>query len=128
VSVLRLSRAEARRIAVRAQLLDAQRPTDLLETGRHLTFLQIDPTAAIAPAADLVAWSRLGSEYEPAQLKHALEQERTLFERDALVRAISDVGLYLAGAEDWPLENSGLAQRADCLAASARYPIFDTWS
>jgi uncharacterized protein len=102
VSVLRLSRAEARRIAVRAQLLDARRPTDLLETVRHLTFLQIDPTAAIAPAADLVAWSRLGSAYQPAHLKQALEGDRTLFERDALVRPIGDVGLYLAGAEDWP--------------------------
>jgi hypothetical protein len=103
VSVLRLSRAEARRIAVRAQLLDARRPTDLVETVRHLTFLQIDPTAAIAPAADLVAWSRLGSEYQPAHLKQALEQDRTLFERDALVRPASDLGLYLAGAADWPV-------------------------
>jgi uncharacterized protein len=103
VSVLRLSRAEARRIAIRAQLLDARRPTDLVETVRHLTFLQIDPTAAIAPAADLVVWSRLGSGYRPAQLKQALEQDRTLFERDALVRPTSDLGLYLAGAADWPV-------------------------
>jgi len=102
VSVLRLSRAEARRIAVRAQLLDAQRPTDLLEAVNHLTFLQIDPTAAIAPAADLVAWSRLGSGYRPADLKQALEQDRTLFELDALIRPISDVGLCLAGAADFP--------------------------
>ncbi len=102
MSVLRLSRAEARRIAVRAQLLDAQRPTDLLEAVNHLTFLQIDPTAAIAPAADLVAWSRLGSGYRPADLKQALEQDRTLFELDALIRPISDVGLCLAGAADFP--------------------------
>jgi len=33
---------------------------------RHLTLLQLDPTAAIAPNADLVAWSRLGSSYSPA--------------------------------------------------------------
>jgi uncharacterized protein YcaQ len=98
MSVLQLSRAEARRIAVRAQLLDAQRPTDLLEVVTHLTFLQIDPTAAIAPAADLVAWSRLGSAYQPAHLQQALEQDRTLFEQNALVRPMSDVGLYLAGA------------------------------
>jgi len=98
----RLTRAEARRIAVRAQLLDAQRPTDLQDIVNHLTLLQIDPTAAIAPAADLVAWSRLGSAYEPEQLKQALEQERALFELDATVRPMGDVGLYLAGAEDWP--------------------------
>jgi hypothetical protein len=99
--VLELSRAEARRIAVGAQLLDARRPTDLLDVVTQLTFLQIDPTAAIAPAADLVAWSRLGAAYEPAHLQQALEK-RTLFEHNALIRPMSDVGLYLAGATDWP--------------------------
>ena len=75
-----LTRDEARRIAIRAQLLDAPRPTDLLAVVRQLTLLQIDPTAAVAPNADLVAWSRLGSSYEPAHLQQALEQDRTLFE------------------------------------------------
>jgi hypothetical protein len=98
----RLTKAEARRIAVRAQLLDTPRPTELLTVVERLTLLQIDPTAAIAPSADLVAWSRLGSAYQPAHLQEALEQERTLFEHNALVRPMSDVGLYLAGAADWP--------------------------
>ena len=102
MAVHELSRAEAGRIAIRAQLLDANRPTDLLEMVDHLTFLQIDPTAAIAPAADLVAWTRLGGTYRPEQLRKALEEDRTLFEHDALVRPMSDVGLYLAGASDWP--------------------------
>jgi hypothetical protein len=102
VDVHNLSQAEARRIAVRAQLLTEDRPADLFEVVDRLTFLQIDPTAAIAPAADLVAWSRLGSTYEPAQLKQALEDDRTLFEHNALVRPMSDVGLCLAGAADWP--------------------------
>ena len=97
-----LTKEQARRIAVRAQLLDAPRPTELLEVVRQLTLLQVDPTAAIAPSADLVAWSRLGSAYEPAELKHALEQDRTLFELDAMVRPMSDLGLYLAGAADHP--------------------------
>jgi len=64
--------------------------------------LQVDPTAAIAPSADLVAWSRLGSAYRPDHLRQALEQDRTLFEHNALVRPMSDVGLYLAGAADQP--------------------------
>jgi len=100
--VHRLTREQARRIAVRAQLLDAPRPTDLLTVVQRLTLLQIDPTAAIAPSADLVAWSRLGSAYRPDDLKRALEQDRTLFELDALVRPMSDLGLYLAGAADFP--------------------------
>jgi uncharacterized protein len=102
VSVHRLTKAQARRIAVQAQLLDAPRPTELLTVVRELTMLQIDPTAAIAPSADLVAWSRLGPAYRPAHLQQALEQERTLFEHNALVRPMSDLGLYLAGAADLP--------------------------
>jgi uncharacterized protein YcaQ len=100
--VHRLTKAQARRIAVRAQLLDAPRPTELLKVVQQLTLLQIDPTAAIAPSADLVAWSRLGSAYEPAHLKQAHEDDRTLFELDAMVRPMSDLGLYLAGAADFP--------------------------
>jgi len=56
-----LSRADARRIAVRAQLLAGERPTDLFEVVRHLMVLQAEPTSAVAPSADLVLWSRLGS-------------------------------------------------------------------
>ena len=100
--VHRLTKAQARRVAVRAQLLDAPRPADLLEVVQRLTLLQIDPTAAVAPNADLVAWSRLGSAYDPADLRRALEQDRALFEHNALVRPTSDLGLYLAGAAEWP--------------------------
>jgi uncharacterized protein YcaQ len=97
-----LSKEQARRMAVRAQLLDAPRPTDLLAVVQQLTMLQIDPTAAIAPSADLVAWSRLGSSYRPDDLKQAVEEDRTLFELDAMVRPMSDVGLHLAGAAEFP--------------------------
>ena len=98
----RLTKEQARKIVIRAQLLDAARPTDLLTVVDRLTLLQLDPTAAIAPSADLVAWSRLGSTYRPADLKQALEVDRTLFELGALVRPIGDLGLYLAGAADRP--------------------------
>lgn len=93
--MLELSRDQARRIAVRAQLLTADRPTGLVETVRRLTMLQLDPTAAIAPSADLVAWSRLGAAYRPEHLTRALA-ERELFELGAVVRPMTDVGLYLA--------------------------------
>ena len=99
---LQLTREQARRIAVRAQLLDARRPADLVETVRHLTLLQLDPTAAVAPSADLVAWSRLGPAYRPEHLTQALEQDRALFEHDALVRPMADAGLVLAEAASWP--------------------------
>jgi uncharacterized protein YcaQ len=98
----RLTKAQARRLAVRAQLLDAPRPTDLVEVVRKLTLLQIDPTAAIAPSADLVLWSRLGESYSLGDLKRALEEDRSLFELDALIRPVEDLGLYLAGAAERP--------------------------
>ena len=98
----RLDRAEARRIAVRAQVLDAQRPTELLAVVHQLTFLQLDPTAAVAPNADLVAWSRLGAAYQPDHLQQAIERDRTLFEHRAMVRPMADLGLHLADMAAWP--------------------------
>jgi uncharacterized protein len=94
--VHRLTKMQARRIAVRAQLLDAPRPRDLLAVVERLTLLQADPTAAVAPNADLVAWSRLGSSYRPEQLKRALEVDRSLFEFNALIRPMRDLGLHLS--------------------------------
>jgi uncharacterized protein YcaQ len=94
--VHRLSLDEARRIAVGAQLLGAERPAELVPMVEHLTFLQIDPTAAIAPSADLVAWSRIGADHRPEDLTRALEEDRTLFELNAMVRPMSDLPLYRA--------------------------------
>jgi uncharacterized protein YcaQ len=102
MKVHHLDRTQARRLAVRAQMLDAEHPTDLVAVVEQLTFLQIDPTAAIAPSADLVAWSRVGSTYRPEHLRRALEQDKTLYEHNALVRPMSDLGLYLASMAIWP--------------------------
>jgi uncharacterized protein len=106
VTVHQLSRADARRIAVRAQLLDSRRPAGLLEMVRHLTLLQIDPTAAVAPNADLVAWSRLGSSYAPAELDTALA-DRTLVELRAMIRPAEDVALYRADMAGWDSATRG---------------------
>ena len=114
---IHLTRDDARRIAIRAQWLDAPRPTDLLELIDRLTFLQIDPTAAIAPSADLVAWSRLGSAYRPTDLQHELEVERSLFEHDALIRPMADLRLFLAEMQAPPV----WAKARDWLAANDRF-------
>jgi uncharacterized protein YcaQ len=105
-SAHRLTKARARRVAVHAQLLDARRPTDLLEVVSHLTFLQLDPTAAIAPSADLVAWTRLGDAYRPEHLTQALERDRTLYEVRAIVRPTADLGLHLAEMAAWPFADA----------------------
>jgi uncharacterized protein YcaQ len=100
VSVHELSRTEARRIAVRAQCLDRTRPAGLLDVVRRLTLLQLDPTAAVAPNADLVVWSRLGSSYAPAELRAALEN-RALIELKAMIRPAEDIALYRAEMAGW---------------------------
>jgi uncharacterized protein len=108
VSVHELSRDEARRIAVRAQLLDGSRVAGLLDVVRRLTLLQLDPVSAIAPSADLVAWSRLGSAYSPAELDGAL-RDRTLLELRAMVRPAGDLALYRADMARWdPAERGEL--------------------
>jgi uncharacterized protein len=99
--VYRLSGQDARRVAVRAQLLQRERPAGLLPVVRHLTLLQLDPTSAVAPSADLVAWSRLGSSYCPGDLRAALD-DRQLIELGALVRPAEDLALYRAEMAQWP--------------------------
>src|SRR3954468_3464599 len=96
-----LSRTEARRIAVRAQLLTADRPTDLPDMVRRLTLLQSDATDAVAPSADLVAWSRLGRGYRPEQLAEAL-RDGSLIELRGMIRPGEDIALYRAEMAAWP--------------------------
>jgi uncharacterized protein YcaQ len=105
-----LSLQDARRIAVTAQLLDGgsrgDRPATLLDTVRHLTFVQIEHTAPLAPTADLVLHSRLGAEYSPDDLEAALFRDFTLFEFDLLVRPMDDLPLFRAQMAAWPERES----------------------
>ncbi|AKU17966.1 DNA glycosylase AlkZ-like family protein [Luteipulveratus mongoliensis] len=101
MTVHELSRADARRLAVRAQLLDRQRPTDLMDVVRHLTLLQVDAVKAVAPSADLVAWSRLGPAYDPEQLARAV-RDQTLVEFRTMLRPREDLALYRADMAQWP--------------------------
>jgi uncharacterized protein YcaQ len=121
----RLTRIEARRIAIRAQMLSAERPHELATVVDQLTFLQLDPTAVVAPSADFVAWSRLGNAYATDHLQQALERHRTLFEHRfqateveppmAMVRPMADLSLFLAEMAAWP---SGSARRLEWMAAN----------
>jgi uncharacterized protein YcaQ len=97
----RLTGEQARRIAVQAQLLGTPRPTDLLDVVWRLTFVQHDPIAAIAPSADLVLWSRLGSSYDPGELRDALDEQR-LIDHHGMIRPAEDLALYRAEMAIWP--------------------------
>jgi uncharacterized protein YcaQ len=77
-----ISLEEARRIAVRAQLLDGS-ARGILDTVRRLGFLQLDPIATVATPQQLVLWSRLGS-FDTTELER-LVASRELFEWNAFL-------------------------------------------
>ena len=90
-----LTRQDARRSVLRATLLDADRPTDLMSVVERLTALPVEPTRAIAPSYDLVCWSRLGPAYEPEDLDDLL-RARDLYEDADGIRPMADLRLHLA--------------------------------
>jgi uncharacterized protein YcaQ len=92
--VRKVTPEEARRIAVRAQVLDGS-ATNLLDTVHRLGFLQIDTISTVAPPQYLVPWSRLGP-YEPGELDRLLWEERKLFEWGAFIWPIEDLPLIQA--------------------------------
>ncbi|MEP9365326.1 crosslink repair DNA glycosylase YcaQ family protein [Nocardioides sp. CN2-186] len=99
--MLELSRTDARRIAVRAQLLAEPCPTDLLAVVRHLTAIQHDQTAHVAPSADLVLWSRLGASYALGDVEAPLEEGR-IVDLCGFLRPVEDVRLFRDAMARWP--------------------------
>jgi uncharacterized protein YcaQ len=97
--VIEVSIEQARRIAVRAQLLDGS-ATGVLDTVRRLGFLQLDPISTVAPPQQLVLWSRLGP-FDRSELDRLLWDERTLVEWNA----------YLYPSEDLPLLQARMRRR-----------------
>ena len=63
--------------------------------------LQLDPVSAVAPSADLVAWSRLGAAYHPDDLKAAIASQ-SVIELRAFLRPAEDFALYRADMAAWP--------------------------
>lgn len=96
-----LSADEARRIAVRAQLLTAPRPDDLLELVRHLQIVQVEPTASVVSSAELVCWSRLGASYRRGDLHDAVATG-LLVELRSMLRPAEDLALFRAEMAAWP--------------------------
>lgn len=73
----------------------------MMKTIRHLTMVQLDGTSAVAPSADLVLWSRLGSSYSPSALRVALEKH-TVVDLRGMIRPSEDIALYRADMAQWP--------------------------
>ena len=96
-----LSRRDARRVAVRAQLLDSPRPKDVLQVVRRLTLLQVDLTRHVEHNADLVLWSRLGAAYDRDELER-LRVDGDLVELQMMLRPAEDLALFRADMRAWP--------------------------
>jgi uncharacterized protein YcaQ len=111
-----VSPEDARRIAVRAQLLEGS-ATTVLDTVRRLGFLQIDPISSVAPPQQLVLWSRLGP-YDVDELDRLLWEERKLFEWRAFIYPAEDLALLRArmrrplrkNAREWLAENRSFSR------------------
>ncbi len=83
MTALNLSRQDARRFAVKKQLLSGQRPpltsAGVMEVFRALGCVQLDPIRAVERTQYLVLWSRMGN--FDRQLLHQVQfEERQLFE------------------------------------------------
>jgi uncharacterized protein YcaQ len=116
MAIHQLSIDEARQIAVRAAGLDAHRPDTVLDLVRQIAMLRVELTPTVTPAADHVAWSRLGSSYTPADTQQAVT-DGELFERGWMLRPMSDLPLYRASMRTWATR----AQAGGWLASNAAF-------
>ena len=112
-----VSLLQARRIAVRAQLLDGS-ATDVLSVVRRLGFLQMDPISTIAPPQQLVLHARLAG-FEASELDRLLWEERKLFEWNAFIWPVEDLPLVRARMRR--RRATGNAFVRDFLEANARF-------
>jgi uncharacterized protein YcaQ len=96
---VKVTLAEARRLAIAAQRLGGIRPrptrAGVLQVIRDIGYLQLDPTNVVARNPYLVLWSRL-HRYDPTLLDDLLTRHRELFETPSLILPISDLPLHAA--------------------------------
>jgi hypothetical protein len=115
----RLTLDEARRIAVRAQLLDADRPAHPVEVAEQLGAIKIDPTSVIAPCEHTMLWTRIGFPYEPGQLSKAAWEDRLLFELDGAYRPMGLLPHLLVELRRWTQRD----RVRDWMAANADFRV-----
>jgi uncharacterized protein YcaQ len=113
----------ARRIAIRAAMLDQQLPpteASVLNVIRHFDGIQIDPTRTVERTQYLVLWSRLG-DYDRALVDKVIAN-RHAFEYDAFIVPVERLPelrhlgqVWITGKGDW-------RQRArDFIAGNAEF-------
>jgi uncharacterized protein YcaQ len=118
--VIELTLAEARRLALSAQLLDGSAPKTVTEVVQALGSVQVDPVSSVARAERMVLFSRLGP-YDVGELSAALDRGE-LFEYWAHIVPATDYGIHRETMRRYP---SGDLTRAryvrEWLAANAAF-------
>jgi uncharacterized protein YcaQ len=99
--MIKLTLADARKLAVAAQLLDAPRPRSILAIVEWLGSLQMDPTSAVARSERLVLWSRLGN-YDLAELDRLRWETHELFDYWAHIVPASDYVIHRETMRRYP--------------------------
>ncbi len=98
MSDLEISQRAARRLAIDAQLLGAERQSadrrGILAIVDRVIWLQLDPTSAVARSHLLVLWSRLG-QYEREDVARLIYRDQRLFEWRAFVYPTRHLPFYL---------------------------------
>lgn len=122
-AAVHLSRDEARRIAVRAAMLDGSAQVDSIDAVvRGLAMVRVELTSIVMPAADHVLYSRLGDAVRPGDAERALASGR-VWERTWMLRPLSHLPLFTAGFRTW-LDRSGARGWVDA-NAEFRQSILD---
>jgi uncharacterized protein YcaQ len=102
VEAVSVSRRRARQLAVMGQLLDAPRPSSIMDVVAGLTEVQMDPTSAVARTEHLVLFSRLGWRFRVADLERLLWDERALFEYEAHIVPTADLPIHRISMRRYP--------------------------
>jgi uncharacterized protein YcaQ len=125
-AVRTISRRDARRAAIRGQLLAFPRPASILDVVRGLGMVQLDPTAVVARTDQLVLFSRLGTRFRVEELERLLWKERELFEYWVHIVPTEDLPIHRVSMRRYPLGGSygGSVRRryeAEWLRANAAF-------
>ncbi len=105
-TAVHLSADEARRIAVRAALLDGTATDSALDdVVRALAMVRVELTTIVMPAADHVLYSRLGNAVRPGDAERVLARGG-LWERTWMLRPLEHLPLFTAGFRTW-LDRAG---------------------
>jgi uncharacterized protein len=98
---IRLTLAQARRLAVASQLLPAPPGTGILDFTRHVGYLQLDPTNSIARSHELVLFSRLGH-YNKGELERLRWENRQLYEYNAALVPVDHYPIHADTMKRFP--------------------------